>query len=204
MLRIKLYIPIFQLLRETRIDKTDNFDKIFLETFFLLSFRLFTNQMSYFYFRFITFFRNFSKSKVLSIRYCQFCSVKLKLFPQQIADPRSMFCFSECSFWNREPLAFRISGYSVGNPSSDWKFQCEISNAKRGHSFWLYLLQNRVYTALTLLLYKPWLYFCVLTQHAAAVQSRRRLSKSQVPASLLSELKFRAGPPMIVSAPGCK
>ena len=81
-----------------------------------------------FYFRLVTFFRNFSKTKVLSIRYRQFCSVKSKLkFSQQIADPRSMFCFSECSFWNCEPLAFRISGYSVGNPSSDWKFQCEIS-----------------------------------------------------------------------------
>ena len=52
-----------------------------------------------FYFRLVTFFRNFSKTKVLSIRYRQFCSVKLKLkFSQQIADPRSMFCFQNVHF----------------------------------------------------------------------------------------------------------
>ena len=137
MLRIK-YIPIFQLLRETRIDKTDNF----LETsiawissfFFLLDFL----PMSYFYFRFITFFRNFSKSKVLSLQYCQFCSVKLKLFPQQIADPRTMFCFSECSFWNREPLAFRISGYSVGIWKSFFWLKVSVWNIKcKTRSFFL-------------------------------------------------------------------
>ena len=177
-----------------RLESTKLISVNFLNLVFLLSFRLFTSTAIYF--RFVTFCRIFSKSKVL-------CKIKAEVFSEN----------SWPSFYVLLFKMFILESRTIGVPNfrlfswksffwlkvSVWNIKCD-----EYHSFWLYLLQNRVYTALTLLLYKPWLYFCVLTQHAAAVQSRRRLSKSQVPASLLSELKFRAGPPMIVSAPGCK
>ena len=119
----------------------------------------------------------------MSIRYRQFCSVKLKLkFSQQTADPRSMFCFSDVHFgianhWRSEFQAIQLE-FLLLTESFSVKYQ-------NGVILFDCICCKIVYSALTLLLYKPWLYFAYLLSNPVEDDS----------ASPSSELKFRAGPP---------